>query len=190
MFSGDELLPRLIEIYRAIDSVYQAAAESGGFSCRGCDGAKCCAVDLTIHTFIESHYLKRGMESLEPSAQALVVERCRKMQEAKARDRYGPDYRDRVCVLNVSGRCSLYSFRPMICRLAGVAHHAMRPDGSMLTGPGCQRFETETALRFPDLKIDRTPYYNEMAMLEQEAVWGRRRKTKARTVSEILGDVE
>ena len=145
MFSGDQLLPRLIEIYQAMDSAYEAAAESGGFSCQGCDGAKCCAVDLTLHTFIEAHYLRRGIETLESSAHAEVLERCRAMLEAKARDPYGPDYRDRVCVLNASGKCSLYTFRPMICRLAGIGHHATRPDGSILTGPGCPRFETETA---------------------------------------------
>jgi hypothetical protein len=67
MFSGDGLIPRLKELYHEMDRTYCAIANDVGFSCDACDGVKCCTVDVTLHTFVEMFYLRRGFNSLETS---------------------------------------------------------------------------------------------------------------------------
>jgi hypothetical protein len=72
-----------------------------------------------------------------------------------------------MCPLNDSGRCELYEYRPMICRLHGIPHVLRRPDGSKTAGPGCDTFERECGSR-SDAVLERTPHYRALAALEQE----------------------
>ena len=105
----------------------------------------------------------------------------------KDRDPSGEGYRGLVCVLNEGGLCSLYEFRPMICRLAGIAHTFIRPDGRSISGAGCLIFERDVRPLYPTASIDRTPLYREMAELETETLTLlRRSRPKPCTVAEIL----
>ncbi|MBI4966422.1 MAG: hypothetical protein HY913_24290 [Desulfomonile tiedjei] len=187
MLTGDELIPRLTGLYRLIDSAYGEAAEEMGFSCEGCDGVKCCTVDLTLHTFAEMLYLRRGFNALDTSRQLEILGRCLAMIKAKEDDPCGAVYRNGVCVLNFEGICSLYEFRPMICRLAGIRHFIGRPDGTTMESGGCARYEQEVIKQYPDLKIDRTSYYRKMAEIEIEVVRTLGKRTSPRTISETLG---
>jgi len=72
MFSGDVLIPRLKELYRDIDASYLAAASPGGYPCAQCDGMKCCTVDVTLLTFMEMLYLRRGFDTMDISEPAPV----------------------------------------------------------------------------------------------------------------------
>ncbi len=194
MFSGDSLIPRLSTLYELIDAEYQAVSQRTGFSCEGCDGVKCCTVDVTLHTLVEMLYLRRGFNTLDTSEQLEILGRCRAMIKAKEDDPFGDAYRNAVCALNFDGRCVLYQFRPMICRLAGIRHFILRPDGKSTESSGCFRYEREV-LGSPgegqetdrELKIDRTAFYRSMAELEMEVVRVRGRRTKTRTVAETLG---
>jgi Fe-S-cluster containining protein len=186
--SREKLIPRLVELYRRMDEAYSFAAAAGGFSCRGCDGAKCCTVDLILHTLVERLYLRRGFDALDPRTRERILARSRQMVLQKQLDPHGEGYRNMVCVLNEEGRCTLYEYRPMICRLAGIAHTFTRPDGQSISGDGCFVFEREIRSRYPDLAIDRTPFYSGIAELESDALTClRRSRQKPCTIAELFG---
>ena len=72
-----------------------------------------------------------------------------------------------MCPLNREGRCLLYAFRPMICRLHGIPHELRPPGRPVSYGPGCRLF-SERHGRQPYVAFDRSPLYARMAGLEQE----------------------
>ncbi len=187
MFSGDGLIPRLEELYRQMDAAYGAIANDVGFSCEGCDGVKCCTVDVTLHTFVEMFYLRRGFNSLETSRQLEILGRSREIVRAKDEDPFGDAYRNAVCTLNFDGMCSLYEHRPMICRLAGIPHFMSRPDGKILENVGCVRYMRDILPKRSDLKLDRSEFYRSMARIEIEVVRARGKRTRSRTIAETVG---
>lgn len=187
MLSGDELIPRLAELYERMDSAYREAADEIGFSCEGCDGVKCCTVDLILHTFVEMLYLRRGFNTRDTSRQLEILGRCRAIIKSKEDDPCGEAYRNAVCALNLDGLCSLYEYRPMICRLAGIRHFVARPDGTAMDSGGCRRYEQEILSLHPDLRIDRTFFYRQMAEIEIEVVRALGKRTVPRTIAETLG---
>jgi hypothetical protein len=74
-----------------------------------------------------------------------------------------------MCPLNVDNHCILYPFRTMICRLHGLPYELRRPDGKKEEGPGCAKFEEERQKkRLPYKRIDRSPFYTDLANLERE----------------------
>ena len=57
----------------------------------------------------------------------------------------------------------------MICRLHGLPYEMIRPDGKRGEGPGCAKFERDrTQKGLPYRRIDRTPFYQELADLERK----------------------
>ncbi len=62
MHSREELIPRLSKLYQAIDTSYSKVIEENGFSCIGCDGVKCCTVDLNLHTYMERFLSEAGIQ--------------------------------------------------------------------------------------------------------------------------------
>ena len=186
MFTGENLIRRIEELYRKMDSAYAAAAEQTGLTCEGCDGVICCSVDLILHTFIEISYLRLGFKMLQPALQSEVLTKSRWMVDAKREAPHGDRYRTAVCALNFAGACILYKHRPMICRLAGIPHVFTRPDGSEAHSGGCKRFEETLRGQNPEAKIDRSPFYREMASMELEAILAQGRRTEKLTVSEAL----
>jgi hypothetical protein len=71
-----------------------------------------------------------------------------------------------MCPLNEDGRCQLYEYRLMICRLHGVPNSFVMPDGKKVNFPGCFRCQALCS----DLKevpvLDRTRFYRDLASLE------------------------
>ncbi len=186
MISRDELLPRLKLLNGAIDSMYVNTVSQTGFTCSGCDGVKCCTVDLILHTYVEMMYLRRGFSSLESKLKQRAADRASAMASLKSLDPWGDDYRNSVCALNLDGKCILYEHRPMICRLAGVRHLIRRPDGLTHESNGCHRFETEIRAFHPEAIIDRTPFYKDMAKIEIEMIRSVGKRAEPKTISEVL----
>ncbi|HMK34446.1 MAG TPA: hypothetical protein VK463_05220 [Desulfomonilaceae bacterium] len=186
MFSGEDLIPRLAELNRVIDSAYCKAGRSVAFSCEGCDGVKCCTVDLNLHTFIEMLYVRRGFNTLDKTLQETVLERSHAIVAAKRQDALGEAYRNSVCALNFEGSCLIYAYRPMICRLAGIPHHIVRPDGRTIESGGCSRYQNEIQPLHPQLKIDRTNFYREMASIEIDIIKLLGKRTAPYTIAETL----
>jgi hypothetical protein len=72
-----------------------------------------------------------------------------------------------MCPLNSDGLCTLYIYRPMICRLHGIPHELRKPGQNVIRGPGCGMFAAQCSNK-SYRKFDRTPFYFEMAKLESE----------------------
>lgn len=180
------MIPRLAEIYRRIDRAYAEAVKNVGFSCEGCDGTKCCTVDLRIGTLVEMSYLRHGFNTLSHAEQDEILARCRQIIRAKNDAPESELYRNSVCALNTDGMCVLYEYRPMICRLHGMPYFFVGPNDSRMEGDGCPRFTKLYKGMDTISKIDRTPFYREMAALEVEAVRLRGERTKKLSVAETL----
>jgi Fe-S-cluster containining protein len=92
-----------------------------------------------------------------------------------------------MCPLNLAGRCRLYEFRPMICRLHGVAHELHPPGRPVVIGPGCAEYERCRGSARAGERFDRTPFYTRLAALESEfrTTEGLQRRIKL-TVAEML----
>ncbi len=159
-------LDRLSKIYAAMDQKYALAAEYYCFHCTGCDD-NCCFTRFYHHTCLEFLFVFKGYHGLDKEQKDKIKTRAlRVCNEAQAADEKALAVRQ-MCPLNFEGKCILYAFRPMICRLHGIAHEFHRPDQKIIYGPGCQVF-TRRCREKKYFKFDRTPFYLEMAALEKE----------------------
>lgn len=164
-------LKKLADVFRDMDRAYGTAAAAYGFDCQGCEDS-CCLTRFYHHTLLEIMYLCQGIQTLAPGLRNAVVERaaqvCRRHRDA---DQTGDRMRI-MCPLNSRGRCLLYDYRPMICRMHGIPHRLRHPAQGVLTGPGCHMFE-DMDRGEKDFGFDRTPFYTAVAGLEKAL----RRKT-------------
>jgi len=181
-----DLISPLIALYDEMDAAYRVAAGRGSFSCQGCDGIRCCTVDLRIYTCAEMVYLRRGFNELPVAIRDEMGERARQVVAAKDRAPMGSEYRNAVCPVNFEGRCALYQYRPMICRLAGIPYIVTRPDMATIQGTGCKRFQHEVAPVHSDLVLDRSSFYLRMSEIQMDAMKSLRRKTPVQTIAEII----
>jgi Fe-S-cluster containining protein len=161
-----DFLERLQRIFAAMDREYTRAIEHYGFRCDGCL-QNCCRTRFHHHTYLEYLYVLAGFKRLDlqrqREVQSLASEVCRETAKAESEGT-----RARLwCPLNGEGRCILYAFRPMICRLHGIPHELQKPGQVVVYGPGCGTFDDRCANK-SYFKFDRTPFYFEMASLESE----------------------
>lgn len=164
----DDYFTKLAALYEDMDAGYDAACDHYGFVCRGCED-NCCMTRFYHHTCLEYFYLRSGYESLNPQVQEKISDKafslCRKMEQADMEKKTGLRV---MCPLNSdNGLCMLYQYRPMICRMHGVAHELKRPDGRTVSGPGCDEFSLLEQNQ-PQYRFDRTPFYIKMAQIESE----------------------
>jgi len=149
-------MTRLEALYEKMDQTYRRVAERYGFRCTGCED-NCCRTLFYHHTHLEYYYLLKGVAAAGEDRQRLFRRRAADVCRDQA-----AHY---VCPLNDDGPCGLYAHRTMICRLHGLPHHFVRPDGQMVRGPGCALF-TERHGHMAYVPLDRTPLYRELAELE------------------------
>ena len=76
----------------------------------GCDG--CCYQQFTVFP-LEAHHLAQAVTALSPEAQQHLLTRLQQADPWRLIDSPAP------CVLLEDGRCSLYDYRPLICRIHG-----------------------------------------------------------------------
>jgi hypothetical protein len=154
-------LEKLKTIYDSMDRTYGEAAAFYSFDCRGCQD-NCCTTYFFHYTIAEYLYLLQGFWALEEGLKKEILERAMNMCDPSKRYSY-------LCPLNLQGRCLLYPYRTMICRLHGLPFEVQRPDGQRDEGPGCPRFEKKRAIKgLPERRIDRTLLYTDLANLERE----------------------
>ncbi len=159
-------LEKIKDIYREMDKAYEKIAGEYGFKCTGCDD-NCCLTRFYHHTWIEYFYIKDGYLGLDDNARMDVRKKaCRVIAKTKKPEQNGSPIRI-MCPLNEAGKCILYEYRPMICRLHGIAHEFSPPGGKTVLGRGCHEFEKQTRGK-NYIKFDRTPFYMNMARLEGE----------------------
>jgi Fe-S-cluster containining protein len=176
---------RLADVFRQMDRGYADVSAHYGFVCSGCENS-CCRTRFYHHTLIEYGYLTMGFDALPESERHVVHARAVQtnaywMSHAES----GPES---MCPLNVDGRCLLYPYRPMICRLHGIPHELNHPVRGKTQGPGCHEFARNCGAQ-TYIPFDRTPLYRELAALEKSfrIETGITAKIKM-TVAEILVD--
>ncbi|MBW1984772.1 MAG: hypothetical protein JRI53_08630 [Deltaproteobacteria bacterium] len=157
---------RLEELYRAMDSKYKAAADFYEFACTGCED-NCCFTRFYHHTFVEYFYILDGFEALEHEKSMEVKKRAGEVcKKSNAADEKGTPVR-LLCPLNIDSLCSLYQYRPMICRLHGVPHELNTPERGISRTPGCGYFMKQHKDK-DYFSFDRSSLYLEMAKLERD----------------------
>ena len=159
-------IERLKQIYAAMDTAYQQAADPYGFTCDGCKD-NCCRTRFYHHTMIEYIYMREGLNTLTPKKQNEVKSRALTVVDETTRADASRAVVRLMCPLNFDQLCILYSYRPMICRLHGIPHEHQKPGQNSVYGPGCETFDRRCSHK-GYLKFDRTPFYRQVAMLEQE----------------------
>ena len=181
----DDFLGRLEEIFSAMDAEYSRAIDHYQFHCDGCTD-NCCLTRFHHHTYLEYCYLVSGFERLSPARKDEVLEKARAVcRETAAADEKGMRVR-LMCPLNEDSLCTLYPYRPMICRMHGIPHELKKPGYETIKVPGCHTFDERCADK-PYYRYDRTPFYMKMAGLEKEfkEVLGVNGKIKM-TVAEMI----
>jgi len=153
------------DLFDRMDQAYETAAAGYGFVCSGC-ADNCCLTRFYHHTLIEFCYLHSGFADLAPERQASIRDEAAAVTAAVAKDEALGRMPHAMCPLNTGGRCVLYAYRPIICRLHGIPHTFVHPIQGKIFGPGCHEFDNRcgTAGGHP---LDRTLFYREMARIEQ-----------------------
>ncbi|MBU1168260.1 MAG: hypothetical protein KKD44_01720 [Proteobacteria bacterium] len=149
-----------------MDQAYGCVAGAYGFHCRGCED-NCCYSRFYHHTLLEYAYLHQGMGTLDHGTRETILQKAADVvAQSNSADKHGHDLKI-MCPLNAQGRCLLYTFRPMVCRLHGLDHELCKPGQAPVKSIGCDLFrkQTEQMMYIP---FDRTPFYKDMAQLESE----------------------
>jgi hypothetical protein len=155
----------LKEIYADMDRKYIEAAAYYIMDCTGCLDS-CCLTRFYHHTIIEYLYLLEGFNSLAIDKRTEIRQRAVEVCE-KTVDSEGKGTPIRImCPLNIDGLCTIYEYRPMICRMHGIPHELRKPGCSPVKSPGCNTFLKifEEKDYYP---FDRTSFYLNMAQLEK-----------------------
>jgi Fe-S-cluster containining protein len=145
-----------------MDNTWNKLAALYQFQCNGCED-NCCRSLFFHHTHIEKAYLLYGFDQLEQEKKndilLKVEDYCRKTFSTHS----GITSLKIMCPLNENGKCILYPYRPMICRLHGLPHEVRKPGFTPLMGKGCEAglFDGKAYIQF-----DRTPFYQNMAQIE------------------------
>ncbi len=155
---------QLAELYTTMDRAWNETAAQYEFQCKGCED-NCCFSLFFHHTHVEKAYLHHGFSRLPQQDQENIITRAKAYCNTTF-DQNGPDAvasKKAPCPLLLDGRCRLYEFRPMICRMHGLPHELHKPGFQIFKGPGCDagRFEEHDYVPF-----DRTPFYRNMAAIE------------------------
>jgi hypothetical protein len=111
------------------------------------------------HTLVEFSCLNQGMLRLDSDIRREIHRRAAGWPNPG---------QNGWCPLNFDGRCCLYDYRPMICRLHGLPHELVRPGKGRILGSGCQDFLRQCG-KSPYVSLDRTPIYVRLAEIERDA---------------------
>ena len=162
----NSFLDRLRDIFTAMDLEYARAASHYQFQCDGCTNS-CCLTRFYHHTYLEYFYFRRSFEKLDSRKKDEIIVKAEEVCRATAK----ADEKDMpvrlMCPLNDDSLCTLYPFRPMICRMHGIPHELQKPGQDVIHGPGCSTFDERCADK-GYFKFDRTPIYVALANLENE----------------------
>jgi len=159
-------LEKLADLFDRMEAAYDRVAADYGFQCKGCED-NCCLTLFFHHTLLEYLYLYRGYVQLPAEERDRLHQAALQVNRELARSQENGETVRIMCPLNRDGSCTLYHYRPMICRLHGIPNEMRRPAGEAPTrGPGCGDFDRQCG-DHPYIPFDRTPLYMEMAQLEK-----------------------
>lgn len=164
----DRAAGKVLELYGSMGKAYNRSALSYDFFCTGCE-ENCCEERFYHHTLSEFFCLLRGLQSLEEGKRAQIFDKAREVLELyRMHDLEGPAKR-LMCPLNSDGRCSLYEYRLMICRLHGIPYKMRRPNGAETLGIGCNKVDRNISPEMnAEYMLDRTDLYRDLSGIEIE----------------------
>jgi len=145
-----------------MDAAWNKIAAQYQFNCMGCED-NCCQSLFFHHTHIERAYLRHGLNLLAPDKKQAILHRAKTYCDQTFGQNIEAKSLKLFCPVNENGRCLLYRYRPMICRLHGLPHELTRPGFTPVRGPGCPAGKFDGK---PYIKFDRTPFYQQMAKIE------------------------
>jgi Fe-S-cluster containining protein len=186
-----EFIERTRAIFGAMQGLYDSVAGHYGFGCEGCKD-NCCIQRFFHHPYAEYYFLLEGMRQTEPGLVAEMLTRARVVTDSYMRELQAGEILPLMCPVNFDGRCALYEYRPMICRMHGLPHRFRMPNGQEQLGGGCNRFEE---LHEAGERLDRTVVYTELAMIERDlraahGLGGRLKKTTAEMLMDMPGHLD
>ncbi len=181
-------LDKLSEIYKEIDSEYEKTQKHyDNFSCKDCDD-NCCTTVFHHYTFIENLFMIEGFDTVEPERWKVINERAKDYFTQLTKSGHCVTSLKIMCPLNFDGLCSLYEYRPLICRIHGVPSFLQSPHRGKQEWQGCKRFEKLHGDKI-DSFMDRTPYFTKIATLEgqvrQELTYFQKHR---KTIAEMIMD--
>ncbi len=186
----EPFLESLKKIFEAMNAKYDEAASFYGFQCDGCD-ENCCKTLFYHHTHLEFFYLKKGMNRLPPETKKQVFKRAVEMATEAIQNADSEKEHPRImCPANLKGRCVIYEYRPMICRLHGIPSEWSFPQKTgvnrAVISSGCEEFSRQCNKK-EYFKFDRTPLYLKLSGLEKQLKehFGLEKKIKM-TVAQII----
>lgn len=181
---------RLGSLYERMGNIYSQTSAEAGLTCEGCQ-KNCCVSYFQHRTYIEWDYLWKGLYNLPDDKRMEYISRAEsvvRQSDAMLAQGLRPQL---MCPLNDEGKCGLYEYRLMICRMHGTRNTLTLPDNSIKTFPGCYRFqelmEDHNEENIPT--IDRTELYKELFSLEVEFVGKAKLQTLPRvnlTLSQMI----
>lgn len=161
------VLDKLAELYHEMEEGYNKVSMLLDFDCQGCPD-NCCDSYFLHHTHLEWAYLWEGFEQLPQAKQDLYLGRSKEYINESRIMLAKQERPEILCPLNDDGRCGLYRYRLMICRLHGVPTSMTLPNGQKKNFPGCYRCQDVTKDRSNLPTMDRTKFFREMVSLEHE----------------------
>ncbi len=156
-----EDIERMRLLYSEMDGAYDALAGKYGFSCDGCED-NCCTQRFYHHAVAEYFYLLEGIKKADPELREQIFRKSMVVTESYWHEVQAGEVFKLMCPANFDGLCSVYEWRPMICRLHGLPHHFTMPDGTVRKSGGCPRTNDDS-----NGLLDRTPFYKELAEIEK-----------------------
>jgi Fe-S-cluster containining protein len=186
----DTSVEKIRRLYVRMGKAYDRSASCYDFSCTGCE-ENCCEERFYHHTLSEFFYLLQGLQTLDEGKRDEIFSRAREVAELYRMHDREEQARRVMCPLNSDGLCSLYEYRPMICRLHGVPYRMRRPDGTETQGTGCHRLDWDmSAEKSAKCMFDRTDLYRELSGIEiklrQKLGFGQRIKM---TIAEMIVEI-
>lgn len=159
---------KLQKLYKEMENEYQKHANLLGLSCKNCED-NCCTSFFHHHTYIEWSFFLYGLslqpESIQQNIKKKAASYVEQMQKSLSQG-ISPNI---MCPVNDNGLCMMYDYRLMICRLHGVPNFFMLPNGQIKEFLGC--FKSQQLLKNKNIPfLNRTPFYQKLAALEQEFI--------------------
>jgi len=182
-----EFIRQVADLYHDMEAAYDRTAKELDFSCSGCPD-NCCDSFFLHHTYTEWAYLWHGLKALDDNLLSAIIEKASDYiieSEASLAKGERPII---MCPLNSEGRCALYLYRMMICRLHGVPAAFTKPDGQQLHFPGCFRCQEHNSTTNSLAPLDRTRFFQRLVNLEIELL-GEKRPTAPRvklTIAQMI----
>ncbi len=177
-------------IYEILQQNYEKVAEELDFTCEGCSD-NCCDSWFKHHTLVEWLYFREGFEALpEERQQELILRAKSYLQQAALAEKRG-ERPQIMCPLNDEGLCTLYKYRFLVCRTHGVPAKFKRPDGRVVTFPGCFRCQEIVDEKYALLgvefapRVNRTPMLRRLANLEKDILYIKNIKIN-KTIAEMI----